>query len=61
MPRPLPVTDPIVRLNLCLPRSLRRRLDHHLWSPTERCVPKGAYQALFTQLLERYFERVGEP
>jgi hypothetical protein len=48
--------EPTVRLTLCLPASLRARLDAAL----ERggSVPVGAYQALFSVLVRDWLDRV---
>jgi len=46
--------EPITRLNLHLPQSLRRRLDRHLFDHNEQRVPKGRYQDLIVRLLKGY-------
>ena len=56
MPQPTAL-EPITRLNLCLPESLRKRLDKHLYHPGQMRIPKGAYQQLIIQLLEEHLAR----
>jgi hypothetical protein len=59
MPR-RPNIEPSVELCLCLPISERGKLDTYLWSNAEGCVPRGAYQKFFRQLLREFFEKMEE-
>lgn len=50
-----PSLIPFVALNTTLPVPLRARLDEWLYSPLERRVPKGAYQAFFIARITEFF------
>lgn len=50
--------QPPTKLTLHLPKDVRERLDAHLWSEVEKRVPQGAYQRLFVELLEEYFNNL---
>lgn len=53
MPKPAPIS----RLEICLPRSLRRKLDRHLYDRQRRRVPYGLYSEYFRRLVERDLEK----
>ena len=47
---------PSVPLYLRLPEDVRTRLDLHLWSELEGCVPRGKYQEFFLARLREHFD-----
>lgn len=59
MPR-RPNIEGSINLNLRIPETLRAKLDLHLWSDLEGCVPKGRYTQFFTSLLTEYFAKLKE-
>jgi len=55
MPRK-PNLDPVTRLELKLPESLRARIDLLLFSPLEGRVPQGKYQEFFVSRIKEFFD-----
>lgn len=41
-------------LHLTLPEDLRVKLDLHLWSPAQGCIPRGAYNQFVGQLIRDF-------
>jgi hypothetical protein len=50
------VTRP-TKLTMHLPEDIRGRIDLHLFSEVEGCIPKGAYQRFFLMLIKDFFDR----
>ena len=53
------VTRP-TKLTMHLPEDVRGRIDLHLFSKVEGCIPKGSYQRFFLQLIREYFAKLDE-
>lgn len=56
MPRPPNIDRPTV-LNICLPETLRAKLDVFLFSEAEGKVPYGSYNRFFVERLTEFFNR----
>lgn len=44
-----------VRLHTTLPEDIRAKLDLHLYSELEGCIPTGAYQRFFLDRIREFF------
>jgi hypothetical protein len=45
------------KINLSLPEDIYARLNLHLYSDIEGCVPRGAYQKFFIERIQEYFSK----
>lgn len=46
-----------VPLTITLPEDIHGKLSLYLYSESEQRIPKGAYQRLFVQLLNEFFNK----
>lgn len=54
--RPAQILRPVA-LNTFIPEDLKAKMDLHLFSEVEGCVPKGAYSKFLAELLREFFSR----
>lgn len=54
MPRPRNIQRS-VQLELQLPEDLYAKLQLHLYSPSEACVPRGAFKTFFSERIIEFF------
>lgn len=55
-----PNVIPSMRINLLLPADIKARLDLHLFSEVECCIPKGAYARFFETLTRDFFSKLDQ-
>lgn len=56
MPR-RPNVIPSIKLTTHIPLDIMNRLNAHLFSPVEGCIPKGAYQKFLVERIKEFFEK----
>jgi len=52
-----PNVIPSVKLTTHIPLDVMNRLNAHLYSPVEGCVPRGAYQKFLVERINEFFLR----
>lgn len=51
---------PSVKLTTHLPLDVMNKLNAFLYSPTEGCVPRGAYQKFLIERIQEFFSQRGD-